>query len=71
MRKISKQIVSSSSFNDLIFFCVLSNTIILILDGAVSVEFAFQYFSKFNLFFTIIYSIELSLKLFGFGFKSK
>jgi len=45
-------------------FCVAFNTIILALDGLVSNDELLQ---QFNLAFTVIFTIELTFKVIGFG----
>lgn len=45
---------------------VTMNTIILSLDGLVNND---ELFNQMNLAFTIIFTIEISLKLFGYGIK--
>ena len=57
-----ERIILNPIFIDFIFFCVLSNTLILILDGVVSESVSNQ-FKKLNFAYTIIYTVELSMKL--------
>jgi len=53
----------SSFFNKLINYCVAFNTIILALNGLADDT----QLENFNLFFIVIFSIELLVKLIGLG----
>lgn len=57
-------ILNTNAFEYIINLFVLANTIVLGLDGLVSNKTELE---KFNLFFTIIFSIEQVLKIFTYG----
>ncbi|CAD8186158.1 unnamed protein product [Paramecium octaurelia] len=59
-------LIQSEYFNRSINLCVAFNTIVLALDGLVTND---NLLSNFNLAFTIIFIIELGLKLIGLGIK--
>lgn len=59
-------LITSEYFNRAINLCVAFNTIVLALDGLVTDD---DLLSNFNFAFTIIFIIELGLKLIGLGVK--
>lgn len=65
-RRAIKSIVISSFFDNMIMICVIINTIILSLDGLVKTEDE-HILNQFNLSFTIIFAIDMFLKLVGLG----
>lgn len=65
-RKI-KQFVCSTGFTFFITLCVFINTIFLALDGLVTDDDSVAIMSKFNLVFTIIFTIEFGLKIIALG----
>jgi len=55
-------------FENIIVFSVIINTIILSLDGLVKDSGSLAVMDKMNLSFTIIFAIEMTIKLFAYGF---
>ncbi len=60
--------VSSRAFDIFILGCVLANTIIIGLEGILDDE-EYTKVSSFNFYFTIIFTLEMFLKLIGLGLK--
>ena len=56
--------VDSRYFNIFLNFAVFMNTVILCLDGLVNNS---EELNNFNLAFTILFTIEMGLKIIGFG----
>ena len=67
VRFITKKFVKSIFFEQLMTVCVLTNTIVLAFDRYGIPESEEKTLRDFNLAFTIIFMIELVLKLFGMG----
>lgn len=65
-RRVVRNFSLSKQFDNMIMLCVLMNTIILTLDGLVSPE-GEQILNQFNFSFTIIFTIDMGLKLVGMG----
>lgn len=59
--------INSSFFNNLIIISVLLNTLVLASDGLITNQNALNALSDLNLLFTVIFTIEMALKLFVFG----
>lgn len=53
-------------FDTIIMLSVVGNTVVLALDGEVSAE-GMNLLNKFNFSFTIIFTIDMGLKIFGLG----
>jgi hypothetical protein len=68
-RHLLKELVQGNFFNNLMTLCVLMNTIVLAIDHyGISSKTAHD-LQAMNFAFTIIFAIELGLKLIGLGFK--
>jgi len=59
----------SQLMNNFLLLCVILNTVVLAMDGLFSEESQINLLSTFNLVFTIIFIIEMGLKILGFGLK--
>ncbi|EGR33344.1 hypothetical protein IMG5_055680, partial [Ichthyophthirius multifiliis] len=66
IRRQMKNIVNSFFFDNFIMICVVTNTFILTLDGLVNKEQE-SLIQQFNYIFTIIFTIDMGLKLLGLG----
>lgn len=66
LRRKARQIAESDFFNGFIMISVLVNTAILASTGLVS-DSATPALSALNLMFTVIFSAEMVIKIFGFG----
>ena len=61
-----KDFATSDLFDNLMMLCVFLNTVVLSLDGLVQEE---ELLNTFNFWFTIIFAVELGLKIIGLGVK--
>jgi hypothetical protein len=66
-----RSVVKSVFFEHFMTICVTVNTIILAIDRYGISQTEENNLQNFNLFFTIVFTVEMALKLFGLGFKSK
>lgn len=71
LRRITRKIIALQAFNAIIILSVFMNTIILACDGLVEDEGTLNAFSSLNDAFTIIFAVEMGLKVFGLGVMSK
>lgn len=67
MRRRVKGFVHSSFFDNIVMLCVIINTGILSLDGIVTSTSGLNTMSQMNLIFTIIFTIDMMLKIIGEG----
>ncbi|KAL4431572.1 hypothetical protein ABPG74_017277 [Tetrahymena malaccensis] len=65
-RRRVKRFVMHSVFENFIMLCVLLNTVVLCMDGIVPAS-ASHILDTFNLIFTIIFAIDMGLKIIGMG----
>jgi hypothetical protein len=65
-RKYAANFVQSFLVDNFLMICVFGNTVILGLDGLVSAD-ADEILSLMNLIFTIIFTVEMVIKLYGLG----
>lgn len=62
-----RQFTGADLFNNFIIFCVIFNTFILASEGLITDESTTSLFDDLNMAFTIIFIVEMGLKIFGFG----
>lgn len=67
VRRRARQFAGSDLFNNFILICVIINTIILASDGLVTDDATSNAFDDLNMAFTIVFIVEMALKIFGFG----
>ena len=67
LRKKVKAIVESSMFNNIILICVVVNTAMLASDGFNLSQNVTDIFNTLNIAFTVIFTVEMLLKIFGYG----
>lgn len=68
MKDNIKKLVENDLFVFFIIVCILSNTVILALDKHPQSETHESLLNTLNLSFTVIFSLEMLLKIFGLGF---
>lgn len=68
-RKFMRYIVSHTMFEQMIIVLVVLNTFVLSMDGLLTDEGWLEAFSIMNLTFTIIFTVEMFLKILGFGLR--
>jgi len=69
--KYFKGIVLSSYFDNFLMLCVLANTVVLAMEGLFNDDASLDRLKNLNLFFTIMFTIELALKIIALGIISK
>ena len=69
-QKKVKEIVESSTFNNIILICVVVNTAMLASDGFNLSHGVTNTFNDLNIAFTVIFAIEMLMKIFGYGTES-
>src|SRR5689334_7843460 len=67
LRRKARQFVESGVFNAFIMISVLLNTVILATTGLVTDDKTNSILSAFNTFFTIVFCLEMGIKVFGLG----
>lgn len=67
LRRKSRQLVESDIFNAFIIISVLFNTVILASTGLVKDSKTTAVFSAFNTLFTVVFCLEMAIKIFGLG----
>lgn len=70
-RRFCKKIIESSGFNGIVMLSVLLNTIVLGTEGLINDTGTQSFLSDLNFTFTIIFTIELALKVTALGVISK
>jgi len=71
LQRKAKAFSLTSVFNTIIMLSVFLNTIILCCNGLVTNASVNNTFNDFNTAFTIIFALEMAIKIFGFGVVSK
>ena len=66
-RKFMRSVVSHAMFDQMIILLVVLNTFVLSMDGVLTDDSWIEAFSVMNLTFTIIFAVEMFLKIVGFG----
>lgn len=67
-RRYSRDFVESSPINGFLMLCVFLNTLMLAMDG-LAPDSWIEIFSYMNIAFTTIFTIEMTIKLFGLGIR--
>eukprot|EP00330_Aristerostoma_sp_ATCC50986_P010885 CAMPEP_0114596870 /NCGR_PEP_ID=MMETSP0125-20121206/19063_1 /TAXON_ID=485358 ORGANISM="Aristerostoma sp., Strain ATCC 50986" /NCGR_SAMPLE_ID=MMETSP0125 /ASSEMBLY_ACC=CAM_ASM_000245 /LENGTH=316 /DNA_ID=CAMNT_0001800679 /DNA_START=3399 /DNA_END=4349 /DNA_ORIENTATION=+ len=67
LRRKTKTFVELSLFNNFIMLSVFLNTLILSTEGLITDDETENLLSDFNFTFTIIFTVEAALKIFGYG----
>ena len=68
LRNILRKIVDHPIFENIIILSVISNTVILSLDGLIFDKGILLILENINLSFTILFTIEMGAKLIAYGF---
>jgi hypothetical protein len=68
LRRYSREIIESNFVNNFLMSCVFVNTIMMALDGLSPPSWD-PYLTQSNFAFTIIFTLETLLKLYGYGLK--
>ena len=71
MRRKAKAFTFTGLFNVVIILSVFINTLILCCNGLVTSTSVNNVFNQFNTAFTIIFALEMAIKIFGFGINGK
>jgi len=66
MRRFIRDFATSSIFDNFLMLCVFLNTLVLAADGLVDSE-GEAFLNKVNLWFTVIFTIDMVLKQVGMG----
>ncbi len=71
LRRQAKAFSSTSIFIGVIMMSVFLNTLILCCNGLVTSTSVNAIFNQFNTAFTIIFALEMAIKVFGYGVEGK
>ena len=71
LRRKARQLIESDIFNGFIMISVLLNTMILATTGLITDNRTNTILSGLNTFFTIVFCLEMGIKVFGLGPLSK
>lgn len=67
-KRYARELIESNPVNGLLMVSVFLNTIILALDGLTPDSWS-DFFNNMNLAFTVLFTVEMVVKLFGYGVK--
>lgn len=70
IRKYIRKFITHPIFENFILLAVFVNTVVLSLDGIITDEKGHKILDELNFTFTIIFNIEMGLKLLGLGVKN-